>query len=270
MIREGDHFERVAQAFSYKASIYDGFGEGHPNLLRMRQKVYAHVLRHAQPGARILEINAGTGTDAAYFAAQGFNIYATDISTGMLNSILAKITRQNLIGRLSAQRLSFTDLLAVEGKPYDYLFSNFGGLNCIADLSRVAAQLPVVLRPGGRLTWVVMPPIHPWGLAQAFRGDFRTAFRRLSRGGTQANVEGVRFQVNYFTPGQVLRSLGPRFRLLELEGLSIFTPPADHKEFALRWPGLYSFLVKVDDFATRLPLLRNWGDFFILSAEYCG
>jgi ubiquinone/menaquinone biosynthesis C-methylase UbiE len=268
MKKEQDHFERVAQAFSYKALPYDEFGKDHPNLERMRQKVYAHVLRFIKPGERILEINAGTGTDAAFFAGQGYFVHATDISPGMLASIEAKIKQHRLQGRLSAQRCSFTDVSAVEGRPFDYLFSNFGGLNCIDDLSLVTRQLPALLKPGGRLTWVVMPPVCPWDLAQTLKGDFNTAFRRLRPGGVQANVEGIQFHVNYFTPGQVLRALGGHFRMLKLEGLSVFTPPADHKDFALHSPALFSLLVRIDDHLAGLPLLQGCGDFFILTAEY--
>ncbi len=268
MIEKQDHYERVAQAFSFKASIYDEFGKDHPNLERMRKKVYSHVLRFLQPGDRLLEINAGTGADAAYFAGQGYSVHATDISPRMLASIQAKIEQRSLQGRLSAEQCSFTDLSSVNGKPFDYLFSNFGGLNCIGDLSLVTCQLPALLKPGDRLTWVIMPPICPWDLAQALKGDCRTALRRLHPGGVQANVEGIQFRVNYFTPKQVLRALGDRFRLLKLEGLSVFAPPADHKDFARHSPRLYTTLVWMDTLTGGLPLLRGCGDFFILSAEY--
>ncbi len=269
MIRQKDHYERVASAFSSKANVYDEFGKGHPNLERMRRKVYQHVLSYSQPGARILEINAGTGTDAAFFANQGYSVHATDLSPGMLASIQAKIETRGLRGRLSAQLCSFTDLSKVEGRPFDYVYSNFGGLNCIDDLSLITRQLPMMLAPGGRLTWVIMPPICPWDLALLLKGDYHSAFRRLHPGGTLANVEGFRFQVHYFTPGKVIRSLGKDFRLLKLEGLSTFAPPADRKEFARRYPRLYLLLAWLDEHLGRLPVLRGWGDFFILSAEYC-
>ena len=63
-----DHFDRVAAAFSRKADEYDAFGDDHLNLARMRRKVYDHVLRFVCPTDRLLELNAGTGIDAAFFA----------------------------------------------------------------------------------------------------------------------------------------------------------------------------------------------------------
>lgn len=262
-----DHFERVAEAFSRKAAEYDAFGDNHINLARMRRKVYDHVLRFLRPTDRILELNAGTGLDAAFFARQGYAVHAIDIAPGMLDHLADKIAQQHLHDRLTYQALSFTALDRVEGGPYQYLFSDFGGLNCIPDLSAVAHHLPKVLSPGGRLTWVIMPPVCPWEMAMIVKGKFGIATRRLRRGGTLAHVEGVRFMTYYFTPLRVRRALGPNFRLLCLEGLSVFTPPADRMDFPRRFPRLYRALVNIDDaLAPRAPF-NHWGDFFILTAQ---
>lgn len=267
---QGEHFQKVAQAFSYKAEEYDQFGQGHPNLERMRHKVYAHVLRFAPAQAHILELNAGTGTDAAYFSSRGYTVQATDIAPAMVESIQDKIERYCLQSSLAAQMCSFTDLSEVEGGPFDYIYSNFGGLNCIHDLTQVTHQLPALLRPGGRLTWVIMPPVCPWDLVQMVRGDFQQALRRLHRGGILANVAGVQFKVTYFTPSQVKRTLGTNFRSLALEGLSVFAPPADRKQFATRYPRLYQRLVWLDQRLAGWSPFNGWGDFFIYTAEYYG
>lgn len=263
-----DHFARVAEAFSRKAKIYDAFGEDHVNLMRMRRRVYVHVHRFLRPGDRILELNAGTGTDAAYFASRGYSVHATDIAPGMLAALAAKIDAYGLQEKLTWESRSFTDLHDVSGRPYPYIFSNFGGLNCIRDLTEVTRHLPSVLATGGRLTWVIMPPFCPWELATVVKGSWRTATRRLHRNGILAHVEGVRFMTYYFTPKQVLKALGPDFRLERLEGLSVFTPPADRNDFARRFRRLYGFLVWLDDRLSIRPPFNGWGDFFILTARH--
>ena len=262
-----DHIERVAGAFSRKADEYDAFGADHIILARMRHKVYDHVQRFLQPTDRILELNAGTGLDAAFLARRGYAVHAIDIAPGMLDHLADKIRQQHLHDRLTYQALSFTEIDRVEGGPYEYLFSNFGGLNCISDLSTVARHLPEILRPGGLLTWVIMPPVCPWELAMILKGKFRIATRRLRRGGTLAHVEGVHFMTYYFTPRQVLNALGPAFRLLYLEGLSVFTPPADRQGFPRRFPRLYRALVKIDDALSPHTPFNQWGDFFVLTAQ---
>lgn len=262
------HFAQVEEAFSRKATLYDDFGAGHANLERMRRKVRAHVLGFLRPGAKLLELNAGTGADALFFARQGFRVHATDLSPGMCAQIEAKIASGGLQGRLTAQQLSFLALERLPAGSYDYVFSNMGGVNCAGDLHSIAAGVRRVLAPGGCVTWVVMPPVCLWELAQALRGNLRAALRRLSRGGVLANVEGVSFQTYYYWPGQVSRAFGRDFQVAGLQGLSVFTPTADRKTFPRQHPRLYRLLGALDRrLADRAPFNR-WGDFYILTLRY--
>jgi SAM-dependent methyltransferase len=265
---------QVADAFSRKAGVYDAFGERHANLTRMREKVYARVARWTPPGSHILELNAGTGLDAVALVQRGYRVHATDIAPGMVAQMeykRAEMERKQadleLNGRFTPQLCSFTELDKVEGGPFDAVFSNFGGLNCVADLTAVTRHLPHLLKPGGVLTWVIMPPICPWELALLFK-DWRVATRRLRRGGVVANVEGVPFQTFYFTPGQVQKALGPTFQTVQLSGLSIITPTADNDRFAKRHPRLFDRLVRVDDWLGERPLFNRMGDFFVLTARF--
>jgi ubiquinone/menaquinone biosynthesis C-methylase UbiE len=262
-------FESVAEAFSRKAMVYDAFGENHINLARMRRKFYDHIESVMRPGGHLLEINAGTGQDAVSLVERGFRIHATDIAPGMLAQIEEKIARSRLKDRLTVQSCSFTALEQVTSGPFDGLYSNSGGLNCIADLTVVTRSLPTLLRPGARVTWVVMPKICPWELA-VIPKDRRVGTRRLHRHGVMAHVEGVYFMTYYFSANQARQAFGPRFRQVKLEGLSVFTPTADNKTFAVNHRRLYRGLVRLDDFlATRRPF-NGWGDFFILTMEFVG
>jgi SAM-dependent methyltransferase len=266
--RQEEAWTVVAEAFGRKAQVYDAFGQDHPILARMRAKVRSHVESLLQPGTRLLEINAGTGADAAYFAGRGYCVHATDLSAGMVAEIERKIVLHRLEGRLSAQPLSFTELEKMKAEPFDGLLSNMGGVNCAADLRAIAGSIAALLKPAGVVTWVVMPPVCLWELGSALRGDLRQATRRLKPGGVQARVEGLPVHTYYYPPRQVLAAFGSEFRLLRLEGLSVFTPPADHKEFPARWPNIYRLLVWLDDrLAGRYPF-HSWGDFYILSLRY--
>ena len=233
----------------------------------MRQKVRLHVLANLHPGDHVLELNAGTGADAAYFAGLGYRVCATDIAPGMLVEIENKIAGLGLADKMTVQQCSYDSLVKVQGGPFEYVFSNMGGLNCAADLARVARSIETILAPGGRVTCVIMPPVCLWELAQALRGDFRTAMRRLRPGGRLASVEGVQFTTWYYPPGQVSRAFGDGYRKLWLAGLSVFTPPADHKAFPNHHPRLYRWLRAMDDrLADRWPF-QHWGDFYILTLE---
>ncbi|NJC97043.1 MAG: hypothetical protein C3F07_18940 [Anaerolineales bacterium] len=261
-------FNTIAEAFSRTAEKYDAFAEDHPNQTRMRNRVYAHLERFLPNGSRILELNAGTGTDAVELARRGYRIHATDIAPGMLARLHDKETQLHLENRITVQQCSFTELNQIQSAPFDAVFSNLGGLNCIPDLSPVVAQLPKVLRPNGIVTWVLMPPVCLWEMAEIFRGHPRLAFRRFSKDGTRAHLEGLYFTVYYFTPEKVLHWFEDEYDCLSIEGLSVLTPTAESKNFAKRYPRLYRTMSWLDDrLAFRRPW-RGWGDFFIITLRY--
>lgn len=263
-------FQEISAAFSLTAEKYDRFAEDHPNLSRMRSKVYAHIMRHLPSGSKILELNAGTGSDALYLAQNGYSVLATDIAPGMLQRIRDKIQTHNLADRVQVQECSFTELEKIEAGPFDAVFSDLGGLNCIPDLRPVIDSLPKILKPDGLVVWVLMPPVCLWELSSVFRADFGFAFRRLSPGGTRAHLEGKYFTIYYFTPEQVRGWFNGQYELLEIEGISIFAPPAESKNLAIRHPRFYRLLCSIDDRLCMKSPFRAWGDFFIISLRYTG
>jgi hypothetical protein len=170
--------------------------------------------------------------------------------------------------QISFQQCSFLELDNVTGAPFDAIFSDLGGLNCIPDLTPLIGKLPKVLRPNGFVTWVLMPPVCLWEMAEIFRGHPRLAFRRFARNGTPAHLEGLYFTVYYFTPERVLRWFGDDYDCLAIEGLAVITPTAESKNFAKHYSALYRTLSWIDDrLASRKPW-RGWGDFFIVTMRY--
>jgi ubiquinone/menaquinone biosynthesis C-methylase UbiE len=260
--------DTIAEAFSRTAEKYDSFAADHPHLTRIRSKVYAHVTRLLPSGSRILELNAGTGTDAVQLAQRGCYVHATDIAPGMLARLRDKVQDSKLEERVTWEERSFLSLDGVPGAPFDAAFSDLGGLNCIPDLSPVIWQLPKVIRPGGVVTWVLMPRICLWEWLEIFRGNFRLAFRRLTQRGVRANLEGLQFDVYYFSARQVMAWFGEDYDLLALEGLSVITPTAESKNLAKRFPRLYGVLSWLDDRLSPHWPWNGWGDFYILSLRY--
>jgi ubiquinone/menaquinone biosynthesis C-methylase UbiE len=260
--------ETIAEAFSRTAEKYDSFAEDHPHLTRMRSKVYLHVMRYVPRGAHILELNAGTGTDAVQLAQRGYSIHATDIAPGMLKRLPEKVEKLGLHDRVTMEARSFLSLEDVEGSPFDAVFSDLGGLNCVPNLTPVIAQLPIVLKRNGIVTWVLMPPVCLWEMAEVFRGNFSLAFRRFTHSSVRANLEGLNFDVYYFSPRQVIGWFGSDFELLALEGLSVITPTAESKNFAKWYPRWYRVLSWLDDKLSPHWPWYGWGDFYILTMRY--
>ena len=131
----------------------------------MREQVRNHALSYVQTGQRILELNAGTGIDAVFFANNGCRVHAIDISEGMLTRLRKKVDLLNLHDRITVQKCSLTELENINQSPFDFIFSNFGGLNCVPDLTLVTNSISRLLKPGGFVTIVIMPKICPWELS---------------------------------------------------------------------------------------------------------
>jgi ubiquinone/menaquinone biosynthesis C-methylase UbiE len=258
----------VKEAFSRQSEVFDDLEDKNEILKWMRSITRKHVLRHLKPGDRILELNAGTGLDAVYFAGKGYKIQCTDISEGMLNKLASKVEELNLSELVTYQLLSFTELDKLGAKKFDYIFSNFGGLNCTGNLSDVFTHFDKILSPQGRVTLVIIPPVCPWEIALMFKGNFKTAFRRLKKGGIQANVEGIKFKTWYYSVSETIKALGPAFRLIETQGLASISPPPYMINFPVRFPSLYKRLTRIDESISGLFPFNRWADHFILTAEY--
>jgi ubiquinone/menaquinone biosynthesis C-methylase UbiE len=265
-----DQVAQVDAGFSAKAAEYDALDKTHPVIMWMRGRIRRMVEDRLPRGGSILELNAGSGLDALYFAERGHRVHAIDVAAGMLDAAAAKAAASTAGSLISLERRSFTDLAGIDGAPFDLVLSDLGGLNCIEDLASVTSQLPGVLRPGGGVVLVVMPPVCPWEMAQALRGHFGTAVRRFKREGTLANVEGATVRTWYHAPGVLTKALGPRFRRDGLRSFCVFAPPSYFHGFVRRHPRLTQRLISLDDALGALPPFNRAGDFYALSASFLG
>jgi ubiquinone/menaquinone biosynthesis C-methylase UbiE len=260
-----DQYAAVNRAFSKQSQHYDEDDKANPILQDMREQVYAHVNRNLKPNSSMLELNAGTGIDAAHFVSLGHRVHATDLSSGMIKQIISKVNSPALQGRLTCQQLSYDQLHELNVGKFDYIFSNFGGLNCIKDLSSVTRHLTHLLNPGGIVTFVIMPPVSLWELAWILKGDRRQAFRRLNRDGVKAHLEGELFKTYYHSLTNIKKAFGSKFELISSEGLCSVSPPPSPKEFALNHPHVYKFLRKADTVVRRVFPFNRWADHIIVT-----
>ena len=256
----------VNAAFSKQALHFDEDDLANPILQAWRKQIYRHVEGFLKPGDRILELNAGTGIDAFYFARKGYCVHATDLSTGMVNQIKNKIAEEPLPS-FSYQQVSFEHLDRVDQPHFDYVFSNFGGLNCTQDLSRVTRHLENLLNPGAYLTWVVMPPFCPWELLWLFKGKWKEATRRFYAGGTLAQLEGDYFQSYYHSLSDIQKALGNSFNFIKSEGLGIFSAPPSAIGFYKKYRNLNRSLQKAEEYFNNSFPFNRWGDHIITTFQ---
>jgi len=263
-------FAEVNQAFSRQSIIYDEYDRENPTLTWMRQQVMKHVLQYLRPNDKILELNSGTGIDAEFFAEKGFSVHCTDLSDGMVEQMKRKFSSGRFSDKITIQQCSYTELNKIGDKKFDFIFSNFGGLNCIPDLRESTKFYPTLLNKNGRVCLVILPPICPWEIIQFFRGKFKIAFRRFNKEGVSANVDGIKFLTYYFSANTIMKALGRDFKLLQLESLALFTPIPQMEKIPKKFPGLARLLNKMDEKISGIFPFNRIGDHIIITAEYTG
>jgi ubiquinone/menaquinone biosynthesis C-methylase UbiE len=259
--------QATANAFSKQAPLFDSLYSSDSIIQFKRKRVRDHVVQWLQPNSNILEVNAGTGEDAIFFAQQGHSIHATDISREMQRLLSEKVNHHNLENRITHELRSFTDLtnLSRQG-PYDMIFSNFAGLNCTNKLPDVLESFESLLKPGGFVTLVILPKFCLWEFLQLFKGKFKTALRRFSgTKGAKAHIEGEYFRCWYYSPSFIRRQLHDSFDRVCLEGLCSLVPPSYLQGFDQKYPKTFKTLVKKEnEWKAKWPW-NTIGDYYIIT-----
>lgn len=263
-----DIVPQVAEAFDRQAVIFDEYEEKNQILSWMRSVVQRHMLTLIHSGNRLLELNAGTGIDAVFFAQNGVRVNAIDISEGMLLRLKQKVEKENLGDLIFVERESFANLGAFPAGAFDCIFSNFGGLNCSPNPESVIRQFSRLLRPGGTVTLVVMPPVCPWEILFALKGNFRLGFRRFKVHGTISHIEGISFKSYYFTPHRLIKAFGKEFKVISTHGLASLVPPPYLELFPANHHRLFSILKILESKLSGTFPFNSWADHFILTMQY--
>jgi SAM-dependent methyltransferase len=148
--------------FNAIAESYDDIFSDSPIGRSQRKAVWTEIDRVFLPRQRVLEINCGTGIDAAHMASRGIRVVGCDSAPSMV--AVAQKRAANLPDfDLRFQCLRTEDIgdVASDG-PYDGVLSNFSGLNCVSNLQPVARNLAELVRPGGKLLLCVFGRLCLW------------------------------------------------------------------------------------------------------------
>jgi ubiquinone/menaquinone biosynthesis C-methylase UbiE len=211
--------------FDTSAEVYDeaftdsNIGRG------QRRRVWAY-LRQQFPDRhplRILELNCGTGEDALFLAKLGHHVIATDISGAMINLCNDKIAAANLRSHVSTQVLDMKDLSSTQfNQPFDLIFSNFGGLNCLShgDIQTLSHDMSKLLKPHGRFIGIFMPN---FSIVESvyfiFKLNFKKIFRRNSKTYCLVNVNGVEVKTWYYQPALLRELISSEFTISEIRSI---------------------------------------------------
>lgn len=250
----------TAAAFNQLASRYDELWTNSAVGRRQREAVWREIDKLFGPGGRVLDLGCGTGEDAAHLASRGVRVDAVDASPAMIDVARRRIAGAELTDHVTTQVLSIESLdrLAKSG-PFDGALANFGVLNCVENLERVAARLSRLVKPGGRIALCSMGRSCLWEMIwYLLRAEPSKAFRRFTRGGVPTSLG---FPVFYPTAAQIARAFGPYFGLTGARGIGVFVPPSCVRAGAAST----GFFAMLDRGLAGLPVARSMGDHQLLT-----
>lgn len=134
-------------------------------------RLHAMLLRRLPPkGASVLELGCGSGRDAAFLQASGYDVTAVDASPGMI-AVAARL-HPELAGRLSCAAVPFPEDSPLLQRSFDAVFSNAMFMHIPDhDLPLVVDQVRRMMRPGG--VAVISVSVDRGGLADSRDGTGR-------------------------------------------------------------------------------------------------
>ena len=234
---------------------------------KLRAAVWRDLDRAFSPGQRVLELNCGTGLDAVHLAQRGISILACDISGRMVEKARQHANDAKLGDSIDFRVLATEEIDMLDEGPFDGVFSNFSGLNCLEDLVEVRKNLARLVKPGAPVVLCMLGQFVLWEILWfLMHGDTAKAMRRLRVNGG-CNTEPGALKVHYYSRRGIVRSFAPEFRLRMWKGLGIALPPSYMENWARRFPKVTNALDGADRLLGSVPGFRNMADFVLLELE---
>jgi len=256
------------RAFDGVAAEYGKSNAVNPTLCDMRLRAWQAIDAFVPRGSHVLDLGCGPGCDAEHLAAIGHRVTAIDWSSAMVEQARRRVRSAGLANRVDVLHVGIhqIDRLAPRGLQFDAACSNFGALNCVADLERAARPIADRLRPGGVLVASVIGRVCPWEIVLYLsRGDAARAALRFRRGLVPVPLEGETVWTRYYSPREFERIFAAAgLTRVELRALGLFVPPPYLQAFAARHPAFTAALQRLEDRVAAWPLVRAWGDHFLI------
>jgi SAM-dependent methyltransferase len=260
--------QAAALAFDRMAKNYDEVFTRSMIGRAQRDAVWSVATEVFPRGSHVLELNCGTGEDALFLARNGISVTACDASTEMLDVASSRLRNEAPNAHISFNLLPTERLRELKpATTFDGAFSNFSGLNCVADLEQTAADLATLLSLHSPLLLCLSTRFCLWEMLwYTFRGEFSKAFRRWSGHATAKSGE-VTINVYYPTVRKLERLFWPFFRLRSITGIGVTVPPSYVEPWIRNHPRLLNSMRTIDKTISPLPVFRILGDHMLLHFE---
>lgn len=254
--------------FDDVAHGYDDRFSNQPIAKHLRGEVHQAAKALLPAKGHILEIGCGTGEDMKHFVAHGHDIMATDPSQNMLEITRQKPPLGQGAGRVETEIWNADRPLppkVLASGPYDLVFSNFGALNCVADLAHVRAEISKVLKPGGACVFVL---INRWCLLEVVLNLLiwspKNMTRRFRKQPTATLEDGSTFKMYFPSVTAINTAFGADYKVESTAPLGVFLPPSELYTAFQKRPKLLRFASFLDRTLGRLWPFSRLGDHFIV------
>jgi len=230
-----------------------------------RDAVWTVLTQTFHAGDTIVELNCGTGEDALFLARNAISVVACDASERMIQTAQRRLQSEAPEAPVYLCLLPTERICELQSATLlDGAFSNFSGLNCVADLKQTAQDLAALVKPGAPLlvclsTRFCLSEIL-WFL---IHGEPRKAFRRCS-GRATAQVGEFTVEVYYSTVRKLQRDFAPAFVMRSCIGVGVAVPPSYVEASIRKYPKVLTLLQSIDKFISTLPGFRVIGDHVLI------
>lgn len=235
-----------------------------------RAAVWRELAKTFHSGERVLEIGCGTGIDACFLAERGVRVIACDPSSAMIQGLEQRLEQTGLRNFVEPHVLRAEDVACLQrAEPFDGVFSNFGAINCVANLRNLALDLARLLKPDASSLLCWMGPYCLWEqLWHLAHGRTDKAFRRLKADGVSARIaDGVSIHVHYPSVELLMRAFTPEFRLRAIQGIGVAVPPSYLENWAQHHPRWLQVCEHADSWLARCPGIRSLGDHVLVRLQ---
>lgn len=260
----------MQQAFDTIAKGYDASFTHSKIGTAQREIVWSYLERALQnyKELNILELNCGTGEDALWFAQKGHKVLATDLSEKMLEISKEKLNEAGLSSSVRTMRIDINKIEnAGINEKFDLVFSNFGGMNCISlkEMEKLPSEIQKFLKPSSRLIMIIMPEFCLWETVYyIFKLNFQKAFRRISKKGSVAKLNGSELKTFYFSPGRIRKLFSKNFTIVAVKPIGFFIPPSYLESFFANKSKFFNSLKKLETLVYKFPVFSSLSDHFLI------
>ena len=230
----------AAEIFDTLAPTYDETWTNAAIGRLQREAFWKHAAPYLEHTPRVLDLGCGTGEDALRLMRAGISVTAIDASAEMVAVARSRGIDARVLPIEETNRLD---------QQFDVVVSNFGALNCVADLKKV--PFARLVKPGGYALLCLLSRFCFWETIWfMLHANARGATRRW--GGNTTTRSGLRV----FYPGAA-GILSSEFTLIARVGIGITVPPSYVRAIPDR---VLQAAAHLDDRISTKPFFRSIAD----------